>query len=317
MDKNNKAQYLHLSFLTVLFFLVSCAGSRNGSDTDSVISDSLISEQIDSVTGKPFLKFKSSSEAIQYMKNSGHWDKYSKGILPRMAQDERQYVENLLNDHHGNFIIVDKAKMKVFLYDAYGRIIKSYGMACARNYGTKHRRGDSCTPEGYFTAEGIYNSSEWLYTDDFGNTSQTKGMFGPKFIRVKVPGTNAIGIHGTASPGSIGGRRSHGCIRLTNDNILDLAPRVKKGVPIIISPGPKDMAYNDHMGCYVPPVVTEPGGTLAVKADKVPHNYYEQAPKKTAVVKDSLASSEPQEISTETPAPSEPSEPQPEAASAE
>jgi lipoprotein-anchoring transpeptidase ErfK/SrfK len=43
-----------------------------------------------------------------------------------------------------------------------------------------------------------------------------------------------IGIHGTASPDSIGHSVSHGCIRLANWDVVRLAERVKFGTPVSI-----------------------------------------------------------------------------------
>jgi len=40
------------------------------------------------------------------------------------------------------------------------------------------------------------------------------------------------GIHGTPSPGQIGHTESHGCIRLTNWDALELAGLVEKGTPV-------------------------------------------------------------------------------------
>ena len=42
----------------------------------------------------------------------------------------------------------------------------------------------------------------------------------------------SYGIHGTPEPDRIGKSYSHGCIRLTNWDALDLAKRVRKGTPI-------------------------------------------------------------------------------------
>lgn len=261
-------KYLIISILSLIF--ISC-GTRNDQGLDSISDDSLAT---DTVEADPWMKFKDTRAVLDYIRESSDSKKYEEGIIPQMAYDVKDYAEKLLNNKHDKFLIVDKAKMKVFLYDKYGRKIKSYGMACSKNYGTKHKRGDNCTAEGFFSVKGIYDSSEWLYTDDFGETSEEKGQFGPRFIRINVPNTNSIGIHGTAAPWSIGGRRSHGCIRLTNDDILELAPQMEVGVPIIISPGPKDMAFNEYMGCYVPSVSTEPGSPRAVAASHVPSNYY-------------------------------------------
>jgi lipoprotein-anchoring transpeptidase ErfK/SrfK len=46
---------------------------------------------------------------------------------------------------------------------------------------------------------------------------------------------NGVGIHGTGIPGSIGTRASHGCIRMTVPDVIDLYPRVPVGTPVLIS----------------------------------------------------------------------------------
>jgi lipoprotein-anchoring transpeptidase ErfK/SrfK len=45
---------------------------------------------------------------------------------------------------------------------------------------------------------------------------------------------NGVGIHGTGAPGSIGSRASHGCIRMTVPDVIDLYPRVPVGTPVLI-----------------------------------------------------------------------------------
>ena len=42
------------------------------------------------------------------------------------------------------------------------------------------------------------------------------------------------GIHGTHDPGAVSKRTSHGCIRLTNWDALELARHVNKGTPVNI-----------------------------------------------------------------------------------
>ena len=53
-----------------------------------------------------------------------------------------------------------------------------------------------------------------------------------------MPGFRDIGIHGTPFPESIGTRATEGCIRLRNEDILDLKQRVKVGTVVIILPDP-------------------------------------------------------------------------------
>lgn len=49
-------------------------------------------------------------------------------------------------------------------------------------------------------------------------------------------GDGVVGLHGTNDPSGIGHDVSHGCIRLTNDNITRLAKTLPLGVPVIIQP---------------------------------------------------------------------------------
>ena len=208
---------------------------------------------------KPYYTFSSSASAIEFMMNSENSEEFARGILPQMANEELSYVEKLLNNEHDGFIVVDKSRMKVIKFNRFGVEQESFGMACAKNYGTKHVKGDSRTPEGFFSVKQIQNSTDWHYVDDNGVVSEKTGEFGPRFIRLSIPGITSIGIHGTAAPWSIGGRRSHGCIRLTNENIMKMVDMVEPGMPVIITPGKKDMAVNKSEGYNIPSISTIPG----------------------------------------------------------
>ncbi len=192
-------------------------------------------------------KLKTPQDAIDWMKKSGHWDKYKQGIIPGIASQSLTYAEKLLRNSYPYFVIADKGSMHVILYDKYGIEQKAYKMACSRNYGHKHKFRDNRTPEGFFYAQGIYDSTDWKYTNDDGYTSPAKGVYGPRFIRIAP----MVGIHGTNSPNSPGLRVSHGCIRLHNTNILDLVKYAQKGMPIIVNPGPKDDAVNKQEDCHI------------------------------------------------------------------
>ncbi|MDE6408795.1 MAG: L,D-transpeptidase family protein [Muribaculaceae bacterium] len=248
--------------LLMLIFLAACGG-RNSQQDDSVtegdsilidessliLSDSSAVAKNDTAKKEiPQIRFSSAEDLKDYLRKSPDRVAYSNGIIPLIADQSLEYAQKLVNNTHDGFIIVDKSRMKVILYDRYGQQKLSYGMACAKNYGTKHKKADSRTPEGFFTASGIYDSTEWLFTDDDGKTSKKKGQFGPRFIRLSCPNTSQIGIHGTVAPWSIGHRVSHGCIRVTNENILELVKHVEIGMPIIVVPGRKDMEVNYSEG---------------------------------------------------------------------
>ena len=51
-----------------------------------------------------------------------------------------------------------------------------------------------------------------------------------------LSGSGEYAIHGTNNPGSIGGFVSHGCIRMYNNDILDLYGRVGLGTKVVVLP---------------------------------------------------------------------------------
>ncbi len=51
-----------------------------------------------------------------------------------------------------------------------------------------------------------------------------------------LSGGNNYAIHGTNAPGSIGGFVSHGCIRMLNEDVLDLFERVGVGTAVVVMP---------------------------------------------------------------------------------
>lgn len=293
-----------LSLIAIFSTASSCSRGGKG-DTDTlldtssyakVMPDSLAADTVAKKKEKP-LHIRSRAEIDEFIASSPDKAKYEAGVIPTIARYAPEYASRLLdNEYDEGFLIVDKNTMKLYRYDKYGRELENVGIACARNYGAKHKRRDGRTPEGYFTIEGIYDSTDWLFTDDDGNTSQAKGQFGPRYMRLRTPVSSQIGIHGTAAPWSIGGRRSHGCIRMTNENILRIHKLCKAGMPVIVSPGPRDMAVNEHEGYDIPAVPIRPGGVPCKPgrlSDYEKRMLDESEKKKTDDVKtDSVASSE-------------------------
>lgn len=214
-------------------------------------------------------RFEDSASMMEYLEDDPEAAVYSGGIIPVIAEHVPEYADKLLASRHDKFLVVDKASMRVILYDKYGQELRAYDMACAKNYGNKHKKGDSRTPEGFFYVQGTYDSTDWLFTDDNGVQSKKKGQFGPRFIRLRIPGTSQIGIHGTCAPWSIGHRASHGCIRITNENIMELVELVEPGMPAIVLPGKRDRKVNRDEGYSVPYFPTAPKYAMSESEKKL------------------------------------------------
>jgi hypothetical protein len=58
----------------------------------------------------------------------------------------------------------------------------------------------------------------------------------PLGARAMYIGGTQYRIHGTNDPATIGKQVSSGCIRLTNDNVIDLFERVQVGAKVIVLP---------------------------------------------------------------------------------
>jgi lipoprotein-anchoring transpeptidase ErfK/SrfK len=95
-------------------------------------------------------------------------------------------------------------------------------------------------PSGAYGVRRVVENPTYHYDPRF----QFKGVRAHRKLTI-APGPNnpvgvvwidltkaSYGIHGTPRPEEIGKTQSHGCIRLTNWDALDLAKRVRKGAPV-------------------------------------------------------------------------------------
>jgi len=131
-------------------------------------------------------------------------------------------------------IVVTKSKFTLEVYDDKNEIIKAYKVAIGKNPGDKQRKGDMRTPVGEFKIIQIQNSKSWKYDFPDDGLGPIEGAYGPWFIRLKTPKWTGIGIHGTHDPKSIGTMSSTGCIRMRNEDIIELKNMVKIGIPVVI-----------------------------------------------------------------------------------
>ena len=246
-----KGTFILFALTILMFTLTACSPAPNKSADSAEMPDQDMAEALSEVEepaaepARPKLCFADAEEAMAYMDTCAEHSLYAQGILYNVAKDSLEYCQRLLNNSHSRFIIVDKGAMRVKLYDRYGRLERSYRCALGKNFGNKHSQGDCRTPEGFFVAGKVYDSTEWHYTDENGKRCENPGQYGPRFMRIITPGYSSIGIHGTDAPWSVGKRRSHGCIRLKNESILELVKYVERGMPVIIIPGDKDRRVNE------------------------------------------------------------------------
>jgi Uncharacterized protein conserved in bacteria len=105
-------------------------------------------------------------------------------------------------------IVIDLSDRRLYLFNN-GSAVKSYPVGVGKM--------TTPTPTGtYYIANKMPNPG---------------GPFGAMWMGLSLP---HHGIHGTNSPGSIGGFVSHGCIRMQNDDVLELSSMVSVGTTVQI-----------------------------------------------------------------------------------
>lgn len=139
-----------------------------------------------------------------------------------------------------------------------GRTLKSYPVSTAKN-GIGEKRGSECTPAGWHVIRakigaGLPCNSVFvgrrptgeIYDEVIGKRDRDRDWILTRILWLGglEPGKNRYGevdtcwryiyIHGTSDEDRIGFPLSHGCIRMRNDDILDLFDHVAVGDKVFI-----------------------------------------------------------------------------------
>jgi lipoprotein-anchoring transpeptidase ErfK/SrfK len=126
-------------------------------------------------------------------------------------------------------VVIDKANRSLSAFDDRGRLVAFY----PASIGSKEKPA----PSGVFKVLSVTRNPAYYYNPEFAFKGvkvnhEFKIAPGPNnpvglaWIDLSAP---SYGIHGTPAPERIGKTESHGCIRLTNWDALDLASRVRRG----------------------------------------------------------------------------------------
>jgi len=133
-------------------------------------------------------------------------------------------------------VVVDQSDGSVNAIDAQGNLIASY----PATMGSEH----DPLPIGNWKVTGVsrnptFNYNPDLFWDAKAKDSKTKLAPGPNnpvgLVWIDLSKEH-YGIHGTPVPTTVGKTESHGCIRLTNWDVVELADMVSPGIPAVLLP---------------------------------------------------------------------------------
>jgi L,D-transpeptidase ErfK/SrfK len=114
-------------------------------------------------------------------------------------------------------VVVSIPDRKLAVVDSTGRIVKIFATAVGAP--------ESPSPTGVFHIVNSISDPTW-YTRGKIVPAGPSNPLGPHWLGLDLKG---YGIHGTSAPASIGHNASHGCIRLRNRDIQELAGMVAVG----------------------------------------------------------------------------------------
>ena len=126
------------------------------------------------------------------------------------------------------YLVVRKSEYVIELVTEGDTRVFPVGIGSNPDGADKVKEGDCRTPEGDFTIVSIEDSSGWDHEEE--------RAYGPLFLRLDAPPWRGIGIHGTSDPASVGTKCSRGCIRMTNDDLLEIAEHVCVGTRVRVLP---------------------------------------------------------------------------------
>jgi lipoprotein-anchoring transpeptidase ErfK/SrfK len=129
-------------------------------------------------------------------------------------------------------IVIDKPARNLRVYDRDGKFLAFYPATIGSE--------EKPAPSGDFKVKGIVWNPDYQYDPKFawkGVNAKRKLTVGPGpnnpvglvWIDLTDP---SYGIHGTPAPEDIGKTQSHGCIRLTNWDAVDLARMARPGTTV-------------------------------------------------------------------------------------
>ena len=148
--------------------------------------------------------------------------------------------------------MMSKKDYYLYVYEGQGAdtvLLARYDCAFSQKKGNKQQRGDMKTPHCTmlhpFKITEIKDASVWVH--DFGDGRGAIKSYGNYFLRLLTDTHKGIGIHGsTNNEESVPGRASEGCIRLKDEDIIDLRKNYAfVSMKVVIKAEDKEPAFRD------------------------------------------------------------------------
>jgi hypothetical protein len=117
---------------------------------------------------------------------------------------------------------------QVYVYQG-DQIVASYAVAIGRS--------NTPTPLGEYAVFQMIENPVWQnpWTGEVGEPGADSAL-GLRWIGFVTVAGGVIGFHGTPTLNSIGRAASHGCVRMRNEDVVQLFDQVEINTPVIVEP---------------------------------------------------------------------------------
>jgi hypothetical protein len=125
-------------------------------------------------------------------------------------------------------LVLRLEERRVYVYRGE-EILASYPVAIGRD--------DTPTPLGEFTVFQMIENPVWQspWTGEI-RTPGANSALGLRWIGFVRLSNGIVGFHGTPTVSSIGQAASNGCVRMRNEDVLELFEQVQLGTPVLVEP---------------------------------------------------------------------------------
>jgi len=170
--------------------------------------------------------------ALVYDRTTGNWVEESV-LAPatRRGSPIRKQIVDYETNHKPGTIVIETGERRLYLVLEDGKAMK-YGIGVGRDgftWSGTHRITRKAEWPGWTPPPQMRKRVPDLPAYMEGGPNNPLGA------RALYIGSTLYRVHGTSEPWSIGQAVSSGCIRLTNDDVVDLYERVKVGALIVVN----------------------------------------------------------------------------------
>jgi lipoprotein-anchoring transpeptidase ErfK/SrfK len=151
-------------------------------------------------------------------------------IAPKLARVTPKIRTKELKKAYPAIITIDRDHFRLRLFKRL-KFVKGYGVAVGQP--------GYPTPTGQFAVQSKQVNPVWTapnspWAGEMAGQSVSGGAANNPLKARWIGVAGSVGIHGTGEPWTIGTQASHGCIRMTVPDVIDLFGRISLGTPVMI-----------------------------------------------------------------------------------